>query len=757
MAVNVPRLRVWFAAAAIGLLALVAGFYFYGRWRMRRAINEAPKQLGINIQQSTEGFTFSKSEGGRTIFTVHATRAVQYKQSGRAELRDVNIIVYGRQSNRFDQIYGSDFEYDPRSGNISANGEVHIDLEGNAKGPRSPDQAPPEELKNPIHLKTSGLVFNQKTGLARTREKIEFRVPQASGSALGASYDSRAATLTLEANIQVHVNQPNEADITARHGEITKGPNRALLQEVRMERPTGNFAADQLTLFFRDDNTIDHLTASGNVRAETRGRSSVQADAARAEAWIGSKNELRSVAFSGGVRLNSIGEQNVAGTAGRVVLALTARHRLDKIAASEGVRLLQRPVARNGIPAHPVEISAPGMDFLIKNGRLLAQATTSGPAQVMVLPIENASSGANALRTVATAGRFDARFQHNRLASVSGSPEARVVTSASGQTEKISTSQSISVSFAPAGAIAGLLQEGNFHYLEEPPPPAPRREAWAQRAQFVAGTDALTLTGAPRIVEGGMTTTAKTIRVGRASADIAAQGDVKTTYSELKPQPGGALLATGDPIHVTARNMSAQRATGMARYFDARLWQGANIVQAPEIDFQREPRRVEARGENGRRITTVFVEQDKNGKLTPLNVTAARLSYADAQRQARFEGGVVVRGADTVLAAERVDVFLQARTQNQSAAAPGAPSQVERLVAGGGVTIQQPNRRATGEKLVYTVAEGKFVLTGGLPSIFDAEHGKITGDSLTFFNRDDRVLVESKNSSPTVTQTRIAK
>jgi hypothetical protein len=59
--------------------------------------------------------------------------------------------------------------------------------------------------------------------------------------------------------------------------------------------------------------------------------------------------------------------------------------------------------------------------------------------------------------------------------------------------------------------------------------------------------------------------------------------------------------------------------------------------------------------------------------------------------------------------------------------------------------------------LVYTVADDKFVLTGGPPSIFDAEHGKITGVSLTLFRRDDRVLVEGDNLSPTVTQTRVAR
>jgi lipopolysaccharide export system protein LptA len=71
--------------------------------------------------------------------------------------------------------------------------------------------------------------------------------------------------------------------------------------------------------------------------------------------------------------------------------------------------------------------------------------------------------------------------------------------------------------------------------------------------------------------------------------------------------------------------------------------------------------------------------------------------------------------------------------------------------------VAQPTRRATGERLVYTAAEDKFVLTGGTPSIFDAERGKITGDSLTFYRHDDRVLVEGSDTSPTVTRTQVAR
>jgi len=71
--------------------------------------------------------------------------------------------------------------------------------------------------------------------------------------------------------------------------------------------------------------------------------------------------------------------------------------------------------------------------------------------------------------------------------------------------------------------------------------------------------------------------------------------------------------------------------------------------------------------------------------------------------------------------------------------------------------VTQPNRQATGDRLVYTTEDDKFVLTGGPPSIFDAEHGKITGVSLTLFGHDDRVVVEGSNSAPTVTETRVAR
>ncbi len=757
MAVNISRLRIWFATAALVLAAVVAGFYIYGRMRVRRVVEQVPRQLGVDIQQSTQGFTLSKSEGGRTLFTIHAARAVQYKDTGRAELRDVSIIVYGRQSKRYDQIYGADFEYDPRTGDAAAKGEVSIDLEANSAGPVNPDQAPPAELKNPIHLKTSGLVFNARTGLASTSERLEFRIPQASGSATGASYDSKAAMLTLDSDVRVRSSDASATHITARHGVITKGPNRAVLQGVQVERNTGSFAADELTVLFRDDNTIDRITGTGDIRAEASGASPARLRSARAEAWITGKNAVRTAVFSGGVALHAGGEQAMDVTAGKATINFDAQNHAQSIVANDGVKLLQQPGSKE---AHPVEVAAETIDFLVKNGRSLEKAVTSGPAQVTVLAVPG-GSGQQAAQTVVTARRFEAQFnRQNRITRLLGSPDAKVVSAGTGEPVKTSTSDRLEVAFNPAGGVASIAQDGNFHYSETGGQPGGERAAWAEHARYTSADELLTLSGSPRVVEGGLTTTAQTIRLDRRSGDAVATGDVKSTYSELKLQPGGALLASADPIHVTAPAMRAIRSTGTAIYSGgARLWQGSSIVQAPVIEFSRSARKLLAKSPNGASgaVSTTFIQRDKTGKLTPVSVRSSGLTYTDTDRQARFQGGVVVRGADATLTADQADVFLQARGQSTPAGGGSAPSQIERIVAEGHVNIQEPHRRATGEKLVYTALDGKFVLTGGPPSIFDAERGKITGGSLTFYNRDDRVVVESTNSSPTVTLTRVTK
>lgn len=119
-----------------------------------------------------------------------------------------------------------------------------------------------------------------------------------------------------------------------------------------------------------------------------------------------------------------------------------------------------------------------------------------------------------------------------------------------------------------------------------------------------------------------------------------------------------------------------------------------------------------------------------------------------------------MKTADGTLSAQRLDAYLVARAQQGNAKGASGASQLDHAVAQGRVDLQQPGKRAQGERLLYTAAESKYVLTGTksrLPTLTDVTHGSVTGDSLTFYSRDDRVVIGSANSQRTVTQTHAPK
>jgi lipopolysaccharide export system protein LptA len=92
-----------------------------------------------------------------------------------------------------------------------------------------------------------------------------------------------------------------------------------------------------------------------------------------------------------------------------------------------------------------------------------------------------------------------------------------------------------------------------------------------------------------------------------------------------------------------------------------------------------------------------------------------------------------------------------------SATPPAGSQQISRAVATGGVTVEQGPRRATAERGEYTAADGKFVMSGGNPTIFDASEGTTTGRQLTFFLAGDTIIVDSENGSRTLTKHRVEK
>ncbi|MGD0268765.1 MAG: LPS export ABC transporter periplasmic protein LptC [Candidatus Sulfotelmatobacter sp.] len=824
MPLPIYRLRRWLAVIAVLFIAVIAGTYFYARMRLRDVLKEIPNKIGIDIKQTANGFQFSKSDGKRTLFTVQAGKLKQFKADGSAELHNVSIVLYGRDSSRFDQIYGDDFSYDKKTGNVTGHGDVQIDLEANPTGKTGPDQGTPRELKNPIHLKTKDLVFNQESGDATTDARVDFSTPQATGWAIGVQYSGKTNMLTLVSQIHMTMGAGHKKEILlATHGIVTHDPHEVLLDHAHLQSQSGTVEAEQATMFLGPDNEVQRVLATGNVNAVSAGEDAEPMHARSDEAEMlltGKQNLLRTATLTGNVHVERIGSQSMQGDAGRAILDFLGQNELQKVHAMDGVRLMQRNAGSGTATASPspdlsakssanssapqdYDITAPVIDFFVAEGHRLDHAQTSGAAKITISPSSTQSPSALAAknskqasdqRTVITAGRFDAKFTatpdgSSRLSTIHGAPNAKIVNFSPGLPDRVSTSQMLDAAFLAQGGISSIIQQGSVAY-DDGQVPRKRTQAWADKALYTPEDRILVLTGSPRVSEGSMVTTAQTIRINRVTNDSFADGNVKSTYSELTEQPNGALLASASPIHVTSATMTAHNSSATALYEgNARLWQDANIVVAPSIEFDRDRRFLVAQGTAAQSVSTVLVQaklsdpgkspadkvqprkaqgdgerkakagkpEEKTGDSGSVAITSARLTYADAERKAHYEGGVIAKGTGFTVSSTTMDAYLLPRSQTSSHQPLAGPGQLDHMVAQDNVLVIQPTRRAEGQKLVYTASDDKFVLTGGPPSIFDAERGKITGVSLTFFRGDDRVLVEGKTSTPVVTQTRVAK
>ena len=405
-------------------------------------------------------------------------------------------MLYGRDSSRFDQIYGDDFALNQKTGDVIAKGDVQIDLVANPAGLASPDQTTPKELKNPIHLKTHDLVFNKDSGNAMTAARVEFQTLQATGWAVGVKYEGKSNTLTLSSQIHVVLNGPNAAVIEAEHGTITNDPREIILDHPRLSRVAGTVQSDQAVFCLGRDNQVERVLATGNVTTETRTQDSkrrpvaanhnsavtgqlqppeMRSRADQAEFLLeGKQNLLNRAIMTGHVHVDQTGPQPMQGEAGRVIFDFAGQNELQKVHALDGVRLTQTAVAESkpgtqGIATGPqdFDLTAPAIDFTVAQGHILEHAVTSGPAQITIVQAGQAhaeqpqairANPAPALpqrfgaqRTVVTAGQFQAQFAssdgRNHLARVHGAPDARIVNSTPGQPDRASTSERVDASF----------------------------------------------------------------------------------------------------------------------------------------------------------------------------------------------------------------------------------------------------------------------------------------------------------------------
>ena len=204
--------------------------------------------------------------------------------------------------------------------------------------------------------------------------------------------------------------------------------------------------------------------------------------------------------------------------------------------------------------------------------------------------------------------------------------------------------------------------------------------------------------------------------------------------------------------------MVAQRRSQVVHYEgNVRAWRGADVVESSSLDVYRMAKRMSS----GSQVLTSHLQPASYAagaapssgtprrETRPLTVRADFLEYFDEGSKASYRGHVKLQTETTTMEADKMDVYFSRLGTNQE-------SEVERAMAEGHVVVVQPGRRATGEHGEYFAGPGKIVLTGGPPTISDVEKGFTTGQRLTLFVHDDRLLVDGGDGSPSLSQHRVA-
>jgi len=372
----------------------------------------------------------------------------------------------------------------------------------------------------------------------------------------------------------------------------------------------------------------------------------------------------------------------------------------------------------------------------------------------------------------------------NRMKSLTARGGAEVERRLPGRPPQVTSSQELIAKFDGGGDWTELEQSGSVRLREAD------RAARADRARYERSSDLVALAGSIVLTDRTMRTTANSLSFNRRSGEINGQGNVRST--DISGGHNGVTNFAPEPAHISSDRLTGNSPGGRLVYSGhARLWQGDSVIEADSIELLRDARQLNARGN----VLGVFLQapgasngpgngsgagspgglpgnsspakRDQAAAPDLWRVRAGTLTYWNGESRARLETNVNAVSRQAQISSPALELFFSspepvsgsaaaAESAAASGARPGA-QQVTRAVATGGVTVRQGERRGVSDSADYSAAEGKFVLSGGRPTIYDASRGTTTGRQLTFYFADDRIIVDSEEGSRTLTKHRVEK
>jgi LPS export ABC transporter protein LptC len=738
------------------------------------------------VQRQSAEFSYVGTDQGRALFTIRASHATQYKDQNRALLQDVWITIYGHDGSRNDNIHTRECNYEPTSGNVVCEGDVQIDLASST--PTTASGAPGEKT---LQVSTSKLSFNRESGDASTSAPVQFRFPQGTGHSDGMIYSSQKEIVRLAHNVQLDLAASDKSGglpVTATGGsmEISRNDRMVELDAPANVRQGGRaISADKISIELDAEFRARHAIATGHPQVtstDPRGKSS--STATQFDVFANPDGWIERVVADGDVE----GTREAAGgadhfTAANVIVNMTPQHNLlREITATGNVKAN----SRMGAESRSIETESLLATFAPSQrpGQHSDQHHEQHEGQPVIQTVSTLAAGTIETKsadetTTLHAKRFVAQFAPTgRLDTLLGHGGATVSRKIGNAPPQIIKAAELAAKFSPDGEWQQLDETGDVHFQQAD------RQGSADRANIVRSTELILLDGSPVLTDSMSRTTATSVSINQKSGDIRATGGVLSTY--FSSAQNSAMSLGSGPGHISAATLTGSTTSGHITYVGhSRLWQGDSVLEANQIEIWRDEKKLQATGHVVANFPQAVppaqppaspspAQSTKTISSTPSGPTlwqirAPMLTYWGDTGKAHLETGVTADSQQGSMQSRTLDVFLTpagapaipssatAKPAQQAAGGPAEGRQLDHALALGGVTVRQGDRRGTADQAEYTASDGKFVLSGGQPTITDASSDTTTGHSLTFFVANDTILIDSQDGSRTLTKHRVEK
>ena len=737
------------------------------------------------MQQQSAEFSYVGTDQGRALFTIRASHATQYKDQNRALLQDVWITLYGHDGSRNDNIHTRECNYEPASGNVVCEGDVKIDL---ASAPPAGDTGKPADKT--LQITTHNLSFNRESGDATTFAPVHFRFPQGEGHSDGMIYSSQKEIVRLSHNVQLDLAASDKSGglpVTATGGSMEISRNDRMVEldaPANVRQGDRAISADKISIELDAEFRARRAIATGHPQVtsnDPRGKST--STATRFDLFLNPDGWIERIVADGSVE----GSREAAGgadhlTAANVVLNMTPQHNLVReITATGNVKAS----SRMGAESRSIETESLLATFTSgeRPGQRNDQHSEPHEDQPVIQTVSTLAPGTIETKsadetTTLRAKRFVAQFAPTgRLDTLLGHGGATVSRKIGGSPPQIIKAAELAAKFSPDGEWQQLDETGDVHFQQAD------RQASAERANIVRSTELILLDGSPVLTDSMSRTTAASVAINQKSGDIRASGGVLSTY--FPSSQNSAMSLGSGPGHISAATLTGSTTSGHVTYVGhARLWQGDSVLEANQIEIWRDEKKLQAAGNVVANFSQAAPPAPPPASPSPApsskailstpsgptlwQIRAPMLTYWGDTGKAHLEPGVSADSQQGSMQSRTLDVFLTpaAASAKPSAATkpaqPGAGSsaqgrQLDHALALGGVTVRQADRRGTANQAEYTASDGKFVLSGGQPTIIDASSDTTTGHSLTFFVANDTILIDSQDGSRTLTKHRVEK